>query len=1018
MNRTDTLTAALLALLPCAACRGADVVRTNLLPNPGFEQDRNADGVPDGWTFDAAEEETGAVVLDQDERHGGRRSVRIRHGLDASYSKIRGPGFKPTQPDTRAVASVWVRVDWDDRIRTSVPGANGVKLYIGNEKGSTVAASRKILDTSGKWQRVVVPFSTGKHTLITFLLYLHRGRGTVWFDDAELVWGTSPTAVPATEATGTAASPFPLVDFYPGTVSFEKALYLIEGSPLHFLVYYRGNPAEAADLELVLDLPEAVSVLADFAAGDRPSGAAVVRGEARFRRYVLPVPEDRIRDRFTARAPHTLVLQADKAFAEQDLSWHLRAGDRQDKVRRIRVSCLPSLPPLRKTPRTFRLLAYYGFPLRNCPKEDAFDSLYQRMFGVYAAAGIRGCLAGTGGMTPARMQAVKNRHPSWSNGVIAGWPVVLSAYLDKQALAEHPAVDETGKEYAEYCVCPTYCVSADLMAKTSDRYFRIYSGRIDIDSLGEADWYVFDYEPHHKGWYNCFCDTCLDAFAEFAQTSRTTLDPSRVLRERREEWRRFRSRQNARMIGQFRAAAKRRNPRLAFGLCANVVSPWDPGLMDPHVDFHCPMIYYRHPARFFEVVDDACRSVSKPLMPTVSVADMPIPHWTSPAELKSQILATATAGGRGFMMWTGFEGLGGMDFVKIRECSDVIAELEDWFVDGSRVDDLVQATTSEANAYHGHRVHERGAGYLISLFNLSSKAPVRLSVRLAKSLPGRRSVRDPLRRVVFLAPDTAEPLWTGRDLREGFSLAIPALETVFVELGARDHPPEAGRRERLARADETEASAERYVLRAPRFASPPEIDGELTDAAWTMVPPVTRFLAAEDPAREQTAVRMGHDDRFLYVAVECRESRMAGLVGKHSERDSPVWADDCIEIFLRPPGQGAVYYQIVINSLGTVHDRKGWVDTTDGDETWDAGIRAAAASAEDRWAVECMVPFADLGAGAPGSAGRWGLNVCRERKASPAHGKQPENSSWFPCLGTFVPPRFGTMVFGDPPATK
>jgi len=54
---------------------------------------------------------------------------------------------------------------------------------------------------------------------------------------------------------------------------------------------------------------------------------------------------------------------------------------------------------------------------------------------------------------------------------------------------------------------------------------------------------------------------------------------------------------------------------------------------------------------------------------------------------------------------------------------------------------------------------------------------------------------------------------------------------------------------------------------------------------------------------------------------------------------------------------------------------------------------------------------ADFNVNAPKEGDVWGLNVCRERKPNRNFKKDVEDSSWIQTYGSFVPPKFGKLIF-------
>ena len=70
----------------------------------------------------------------------------------------------------------------------------------------------------------------------------------------------------------------------------------------------------------------------------------------------------------------------------------------------------------------------------------------------------------------------------------------------------------------------------------------------------------------------------------------------------------------------------------------------------------------------------------------------------------------------------------------------------------------------------------------------------------------------------------------------------------------------------------------RQDIRASRFAVPPIIDGGLDDPAWSSSPLNLGSWISYNPLRgdtgpERTEVRVGYDDRFIYIGFRCLSQR-------------------------------------------------------------------------------------------------------------------------------------------------
>ncbi|NLF19078.1 MAG: hypothetical protein GX595_17765 [Lentisphaerae bacterium] len=197
----------------------------------------------------------------------------------------------------------------------------------------------------------------------------------------------------------------------------------------------------------------------------------------------------------------------------------------------------------------------------------------------------------------------------------------------------------------------------------------------------------------------------------------------------------------------------------------------------------------------------------------------------------------------------------------------------------------------------------------------------------------------------------------------------------------------------------------RPAVRLPALANAPTLDGDLDEAAWQQAASLTLTLNdGSGPASADTTARVGLHGDHLYIAFLCNEPDTERMVATVKETDGQVWRDDCIEVFIDPGLSGKGFYQVLVNSLGTI------ARVGPGGAAWQPAVRAAARvePAQQRWVVELAIPTAGLTLGP-----RFGLNLARERRPM----EVLELSAWSPTGGSFgQPERFGVAVLsGDLP---
>ena len=178
----------------------------------------------------------------------------------------------------------------------------------------------------------------------------------------------------------------------------------------------------------------------------------------------------------------------------------------------------------------------------------------------------------------------------------------------------------------------------------------------------------------------------------------------------------------------------------------------------------------------------------------------------------------------------------------------------------------------------------------------------------------------------------------------------------------------------------------RPAVLVAKAATEPTLDGALDDECWKDATPLEfRLLdgSVEKP-KHATWAKLAATEKTLFVAFYCAEPEPDKLVSHRRERDSNVWEDDSVELFLKPgPEPTQQYHHLVVNPDGCFHD------AFRGDAAaWQSELKLAAAKGKDHWAVEVAIPLGELCLGKHKAtlAGPWRLNLTRTR---PARGDEP-----------------------------
>jgi hypothetical protein len=213
----------------------------------------------------------------------------------------------------------------------------------------------------------------------------------------------------------------------------------------------------------------------------------------------------------------------------------------------------------------------------------------------------------------------------------------------------------------------------------------------------------------------------------------------------------------------------------------------------------------------------------------------------------------------------------------------------------------------------------------------------------------------------------------------------------------------------------------RYEVK--RAASPITVDGKLDEAGWAKASaPATLqfFWESQTGAKQKTLAKILWDDQALYLGFEADD---ADINGQLTERDSAVYRDDALEIFINPnPKQEVLYYGFEMNVRGALYDYLNYTERTFF-KRYDAtnvkivttvrGTLNVRTDTDEGWTLEASIPwqnFEELSR-RPAVGAIWKANINRWDGVEPAR----RMSEWSdPVQRTAWPhgaARFGELVF-------
>ena len=161
----------------------------NLVKNPGFEEDKDGDGTPDGWYLCSGHRTNNlrmTYVIDKEVFHGGNASV-----LFFSECKIDNDGLAQdvkVEPGKTYQFRAWLRREDMKAFSQESPTRIILTMLDAEGKGTNKAYNMDVWPKKDKkWEKVekdiVVPESACG---IGIWIFMSQSTGRGWFDDIEL----------------------------------------------------------------------------------------------------------------------------------------------------------------------------------------------------------------------------------------------------------------------------------------------------------------------------------------------------------------------------------------------------------------------------------------------------------------------------------------------------------------------------------------------------------------------------------------------------------------------------------------------------------------------------------------------------------------------------------------------------------------------------------------------------------------------------------------------------------------
>lgn len=172
------------------------------------------------------------------------------------------------------------------------------------------------------------------------------------------------------------------------------------------------------------------------------------------------------------------------------------------------------------------------------------------------------------------------------------------------------------------------------------------------------------------------------------------------------------------------------------------------------------------------------------------------------------------------------------------------------------------------------------------------------------------------------------------------------------------------------------------------------IDGVLSEVQWESAKWSALFVDIESDDKPapplKTSMKMLWDKHYLYIAAHLEETHLWSTL---TEKDAIIYRENDFEVFIDPDGDGLNYYELEINTLGTILDlflNKPYNQKGKADLKWDfVGLKSAVslqgslndpADQDSSWVVEIAIPWTSFSANSgrpPANGDQWRINFSR-----------------------------------------
>jgi len=171
-----------------------------------------------------------------------------------------------------------------------------------------------------------------------------------------------------------------------------------------------------------------------------------------------------------------------------------------------------------------------------------------------------------------------------------------------------------------------------------------------------------------------------------------------------------------------------------------------------------------------------------------------------------------------------------------------------------------------------------------------------------------------------------------------------------------------------------------FLLAVPKAKTAPLLDGVIGDDEYAGAARIDRFVTyiTGAPPEWETVAFITYDSDNFYFALRADDPDIGTAKFVKQKPNKPdTYGGDIVELFLDPLGTGMSRFQICSNVVGVRYD-----ESPSAGGRWQGKWKSAGSKGEDYWAVEFLVPFAELGLKGAPKGEFWAANFIRTGKVS------------------------------------